>query len=57
MGEAREQTPLAIIEDIPFIQFQDRNPNEKELDELKINIEDDLYTELLTSVKWKKGGK
>lgn len=57
MGEGSEQTPLAIIEDIPFVQFQDRNPNKKELDDLHISIEDDIYTELLTSVKWKKGGK
>jgi len=55
MGEGNEQTPLAIIEDLPFVKFHDRNPTEKEIASLSISIEDDLYTPLLRSVKWKKG--
>lgn len=55
MGEGNEQTPLAIIEDIPFVHFQKRNPSQKELDGLKISLKDDLYSSLLTSVQWKKG--
>lgn len=54
MGESNEQTPLAIISDIPFVRFQDRNPNDAELQELHISIEDDVYAPLLTSVQWKK---
>ncbi len=57
MGEGSEQTPLAVIEDIPFVKFQNRNPSEKELEEFHIDIEDDLYGSLLKSVKWRKGGK
>ena len=56
MGEGKEQPPLALIEDIPFVKFQQRNPTKKELEELRIRMEDDLYDPLLTSVKWKKGG-
>lgn len=56
MGEGNEQTPLAIIEDIPFVRFQQRNPTLKELRNLKIAIKDDLYAPLLRSVRWKKGG-
>lgn len=56
MGEGNEQTPLAIISDVPFVEFQSRNPTEKELKELKIDIEDDLYAPLMKSVSWKKGG-
>lgn len=56
MGEGKEQTPLAVIENVPFVQFQLRNPTQKELKELKIQMEDDLYGPLLTSVKWRKGG-
>lgn len=56
MGESNEQTPLAVISDIPFVKFQPRNPTKKELADLKIDIEDDLYAPLLTSVKWHKGG-
>ncbi len=56
MGEGSEQTPLGIIEDIPFVEFRDRNPTKKELDSLKISPREDLYGPMLTSVKWQKGG-
>jgi len=55
MGEGREQTPLAIVEDIPFVRFQQRDPTKKELQELKISLAEDLYAPLLTSVQWRKG--
>ncbi len=57
MGEGNEQIPLAIITDIPFVEFVDRNPTQEEIDELKIEPQDDIYHPLLTSVKWKKGNK
>lgn len=57
MGEGNEQTPLAVIEDVPFVSFQKRNPTKKELSDLKISIDDDLYSPLLKSAKWRKGGK
>lgn len=56
MGEGKEQTPLAVIEDLNFVKFQNRNPKRSELEELKIEIEDDLYGMILSAVKWKKGG-
>ncbi|NCO33093.1 MAG: hypothetical protein AUJ92_15430 [Armatimonadetes bacterium CG2_30_59_28] len=52
MGEGSEQTPMALIQDLPSIQFQSRNPTQDELDELQIAMEDDLYAPLLTSVDW-----
>ena len=55
MGEGDEQRPLAIIKDIPFVKFQNRNPSKEELNNLKISIEDDLYAPLLKSVNWLKG--
>jgi len=55
MGEGNEQTPLAIMGDLPFVKFQQRNPTQKELRDLRIAIEDDLYAPLLKSVKWRKG--
>ena len=54
MGEGKEQMPIAIIEDIPFIKFQSRNPTKKELGSLSISIKDDLYYPLLKNVKWRK---
>lgn len=49
MGEGNEQTPIAVIKDIPGIKFQDNS------EEIKISIEEDLYTPILKSVRWKKG--
>lgn len=55
MGEGAEQTPMAIITDLPFVEFQDRNPTVKELKELFISIDEDLYGPFLKNMKWKKG--
>lgn len=57
MGEGIEQTPLAVIEDIPFVKFVDQDPAEEELESMSISIEDDIYAPMLTSVKWQKGDK
>lgn len=57
MGEGDEGIPLGVITDISHIQFQDRNPTQKELQELSIDMKDDLYAPLLTAVSWKKGEK
>lgn len=57
MGEGGEQTPIAIIEDLPFIEWQDRNPTQEELNAMKISLDDDLYGPLLKSANWQKGKK
>lgn len=55
MGEGDEQRPLAVITDVSFVHFQDRNPTEQELKDLKIELDDDVYASLLNSVRWQKG--
>lgn len=55
MGEGKEQTPLAVIEDISFVKFQLRDPTKKELNTLRIKMNEDLFAPLLKSVKWRKG--
>jgi dihydrofolate synthase / folylpolyglutamate synthase len=56
MGEGKEQTPLAVIEDMPFVRFQRRNPAQEELDAIRIPFGgEDIYKTLLESVNWKKG--
>lgn len=55
MGEANEQTPIAVITKIPQVEFQDRNPISEELEVLHYNMKKDLYAQLLTSVPWQKG--
>lgn len=56
MGEGNEQTPLALIRDVPFVTFQDRPPTKNEIEALAIKPGDDIYAPLLTAVEWKKVG-
>jgi putative folate metabolism gamma-glutamate ligase len=56
MGEGSEQTPLAVAEELGFLEFQPRDPSAAELAELVILPEDDLYAPLLTSAPWERGG-
>jgi len=57
MGESHEQTPLALIETVPFVVFQDRDPTPAELRALRIPPEEDLYGPLLTRAPWHRGGR
>ncbi len=57
MGEGGEQTPLAVITDVPFVEFQDRNPTDQELAEIAIDMDIDVYAPLLKGVNWRKGKK
>lgn len=55
MGETNEQTPLAIATHIKMIEFVDTIPSQKELKNLKIKMDDDVYFPILKNVKWNKG--
>ena len=55
MGEGAERTPLAVISEASFVTFQDRNPTERELADLRIAPDEDLFSALLSSVEWKRG--
>ncbi|NTU66853.1 MAG: hypothetical protein HGB08_02905 [Candidatus Moranbacteria bacterium] len=54
MGECDEQTPMAIMTDIPFVDFRKDAPTEEEKAELAIDIEDDYYGNLFGKAEWKK---
>jgi len=54
MGESDEQTPVALIEDVPFVDFSDLAPTADELNAWKVRMEDDLYAHLLTRMEWRK---
>ena len=57
IGEGAEQTPIAVIEDIPFVQFKFGNPTKKELDLFNVDMKkDDMYAPVLQAVRWRKGG-
>lgn len=51
MGEGAEQTPLAIITDIRGVNFTLRP-----VSDLKIDEKEDVFSPLIFSVNWKKGG-
>lgn len=54
MGEGDEGTPLVLISELPFVQFQAHDPTEAELQALHIDVQDDLYAPLFAGVKWQK---
>ncbi len=53
MGEGAEQTPIGIIEDIPFVEFVNRDPTRKELESITIPLDEDLYGPMLKALDWK----
>lgn len=55
MGEGTEQTPLAVVSDVPFVTFQDHDPTPEELAETIIPVEEDLFAPFLLAVDWHKG--
>lgn len=55
MGEGNEATPIAVAEDLTFVEFVDRNPTQEEIKSLIIDPQDDLYEPLLSNAPWKKG--
>lgn len=57
MGEVSESQPLAIIEDIPMIKFMDHELTTKEIEDLQIDLDDDVFSPILKAADWKKGGR
>jgi dihydrofolate synthase / folylpolyglutamate synthase len=55
MGEGAERTPLCVIEDVPFVRFQARNPTAEELRYARISFDEDLFAPFLGSVTWQAG--
>jgi len=55
MGEAAEQTPVAVLEDVGDVKFGKFGSEKSDL--LRIDINKDIYGPLLKSIKWKKGKK
>lgn len=57
MGEGPELQPIAIINDLPPLEFQSRNPTQAELDDYYLSESEDLFAPFLGSVNWHNGGK
>ncbi|MGL9732305.1 MAG: putative folate metabolism gamma-glutamate ligase [Wolbachia sp.] len=56
MGEGAEQTPMAVIRDVPKIRFLTRPPTIEEERSVKISVEEDLYSPLFMKARWLKNG-
>lgn len=57
MGEGGESQPIAIIEDIPNLEFIQKEFKLKSEDEkFEIDEKEDMFYPFLSSVKWRKGG-
>ncbi|OGL31212.1 hypothetical protein A3F37_02475 [Candidatus Saccharibacteria bacterium RIFCSPHIGHO2_12_FULL_41_12] len=57
MGEGPECTPVAIIEDLPQIKFQDHDTTPEEAKQYYLSpLEDLIFKEFFTSVKWLDDG-
>ncbi len=57
MGEGTESTPMAVLEDLDFVEFTNRDPNASELSSTLIDLEEDLFYPFLSQVKWLPGGQ
>lgn len=55
MGEGTEQTPLCLINDLPFVEFKSNSPSRSELANSNIPLDEDLYAPFLRSAKWRRG--
>lgn len=52
MGEGNEQSPIALIEDAPKIQFLQRSPSKEEEKSVRLSLKEDLYGPLLNAGNW-----
>lgn len=54
MGEAAEARPLAVITDVSGLEFSSRPPTKKQIQDLRIKLEDDVYGPMLAAAPWTK---
>lgn len=58
MGEGAEQTPLAVISEVDFVQFQDSDPSQEEIDGFSIPYtKEGLFAPFFDSINWQPGGR
>lgn len=56
MGEGAERTPLALITDVPWVEFVARPSRpRKQFSSFETPMKEDLYYPLFRGMKWKKG--
>lgn len=55
MGEGTEQTPLVLMSDMPFVSFENHDPTQQQLDELRVLLKDDLFAPFTQKAEWLNG--
>ncbi|MFZ2544643.1 MAG: coenzyme F420-0:L-glutamate ligase [Candidatus Saccharimonadales bacterium] len=55
MGEGNEQTPIAVLSDLSFIDFVNRRPTPEEITDLNIPLHEDLFAPFLETAEWQQG--
>lgn len=56
MGEGDERTPIAVVTEADFVKFTGKNPSEKDLADVMIPFEEDLFYPFLKDAPWQEGG-
>ena len=57
MGEGNENTPLAVISDLPNIEFVDEPvKSDKPFSSFEVSEDEDRFTPFISNGKWQKGG-
>ena len=54
MGEGDQKTPIILIDDVEFVEFQDRSPTPEELAMLDMPMEEDIFSDMLKAIPWDK---
>lgn len=57
MGEGSERTPMAVVADVPFVEFVDDAPDASMLASVSISKEEDLFGVFLDAIEWERGEK
>jgi dihydrofolate synthase / folylpolyglutamate synthase len=55
MGEGDERMPLCVLSDLPFVTFQEQDPDDHELAAIHMSLEDDLFAPFLQAAPWQRG--
>jgi F420-0:gamma-glutamyl ligase len=56
MGEGAECTPIALLEELDFVNFTQEPPSQEERASLRIALDEDLYAPFLKNAPWQTGG-
>ncbi len=58
MGEGSEQTPIALFEDVPFVDFYSNDPSLEEIEMYYVSpLKDEPFAPLFNSADWLPGNK